>query len=495
MTHSSTDVFLGINALNHDASVALVQQDGSQDQLLFAAHAERYSRIKNDPNLNCEMIENCLQYGKPTAVYWYDQPWLKATRKLVSGERPVYQSITKQLRRVGLGHLQVRTTRHHRAHAAMGYFTSTFRDAAVLVLDAIGEWNCTTVWAAKDNQLNLKFAVNYPHSMGLFYSAVTQALGLKPNEEEYILMGMAAYGAPIYADEMIADLFDCWNPPNLKLTANLHRGLGNYFSDRGWTNEMHIAASAQEIVQRYIRQCAAWIRAVLRKQNLVLVGGVALNCVANSMIRDTEIYQNIWVPPNPGDAGLALGAIAAHRRRHIPLDHAYLGYDINQPLDVSAVAAALKLGEIIGVANGRAEFGPRALGNRSILADPRGPHIKDQVNAIKQRQEFRPFAPVILAEKASDYFADVKHDQRFMQWTNTCLSPGDLPAVCHIDNSSRVQTVPDDGSNIRKILELWHAETGCPLLLNTSLNIKGEPLVNTWADAERFGRLHGIKVF
>jgi carbamoyltransferase len=490
MTHSSTDMLLGINALNHDASIALVHGT----EVKFAAHSERYSRIKNDRLLNKGIVEDMLQYGTPSRILCAGNPFVEASRRLYSGERPVWSNIKQHLRDVGLGDIPVTYTAHHESHAAMGYYTSGFDRAAVVVMDAVGEWNCTSIWLGEGDRLTRQLTVNYPDSFGLFYSAMTKAIGLKPNEEEYILMGMAALGKPIHVQELLEDLFDDFSPPYLSLKDNLHRGVGDYIKDKEW-DDADVAASTQAIAEQYIVGCANYVKKEYRIRNLVLVGGVALNCVANGKIRDRGWFDGIWVPPNPGDAGLSLGAVLPLTKTQINFNTAFLGYDIKRTLSTAAVVDALLSEKIIAVANGRAEFGPRALGNRSILADPRGPTIKDSVNAIKRREEFRPFAPVILEEHAKDYFANIGHNQRYMQWTNDCVFPDQFPAICHFDGSSRVQTVPKDFSTIRFILEEWYNRTGCPMLLNTSLNIKGEPLVNTWADAERFSQLHSVKVF
>jgi carbamoyltransferase len=207
------------------------------------------------------------------------------------------------------------------------------------------------------------------------------------------------------------------------------------------------------------------------------------------------MFKNIWVPPNPGDAGLSLGAVLAVTRKQAVFDHAYLGTDIGRDLDIGSVIQSLLDSGIVGVANGRAEWGPRALGNRSLLADPRGSDVKDRVNAIKKREEFRPFAPVILEEHAEKYFRNIRYNQRYMQWTNECLYPEQFPAIVHVDGTSRIQTVPNNNTSIRRILEAWYERTGCPMLLNTSLNIKGEPLVNTWDDALRFSKLNEVIVY
>jgi carbamoyltransferase len=224
------------------------------------------------------------------------------------------------------------------------------------------------------------------------------------------------------------------------------------------------------------------------------MGGVALNCLANRNLG--EYFENIWIMPNPGDAGSSLGAAALEYGRRVNWVNAYLGHRIPGPYPVTPILDALLSDGICGVASGRAEFGPRALGNRSLLADPRGPNIKDRVNEIKRRQKFRPFAPVILEELVDTYFDMPRgfSNSRYMQVIARCRVPDLFPAVIHVDGTSRVQTVPKDGSNVRQLLEAWYAKTGCPMLLNTSLNIRGKPMVNNRTDADRFEKLYNVKV-
>jgi carbamoyltransferase len=379
----------------------------------------------------------------------------------------------------------------------MGFYTSKFEDAAVIVVDAIGEWDTTTVWSADNKGLKCIFRNTYPNSMGLFYSAATQAVGLKPNEEEYILMGMAAFGKPIYAQILKDKLFKTWDGPRSKLKYNLHRGMKQWITVQK-ADHADFAASVQKIFEEYMISLCAFAQVRVPSKNLIIAGGAALNCAANGILDSipNKSFEHIWVPPNPGDAGLSLGAIAYHTKQHIDFQHAYLGYDIKKHIDVRSVIDYLVQNQVVGVANGRAEFGPRALGNRSILADPRGPDVKDRVNAVKKREPFRPFAPAILAEHANGYF-DLKHnDYGYMQFAVNCRQPDLYPAIVHVDGTSRVQTVPKNSPSIlRPILEAWYERTGCPMLLNTSMNIKGEPLVNTEWDARMFSNQHKIATF
>jgi carbamoyltransferase len=225
------------------------------------------------------------------------------------------------------------------------------------------------------------------------------------------------------------------------------------------------------------------------------MGGVALNCLANRHLG--KYFDNIWIMPCPGDAGSSLGAAALVYGKRVNWTGAFLGHDITGPYPTDSIVDHLVTHGIVGVASGRAEFGPRALGHRSLLADPRGSEIKDRVNEIKRRQKFRPFAPIILEELVDTYFDMPRGfpDSRYMQVIARCRVPDLFPAVIHVDGTSRVQTVPKDGSNVRQLLEAWYAKTGCPMLLNTSLNIRGEPMVNNRTDADRFETLYGVKVY
>jgi carbamoyltransferase len=304
-------------------------------------------------------------------------------------------------------------------------------------------------------------------------------------------MGMAGWGTPQWTEIMRDVLLE--DPEQLRFKQNLHTGFDADFLG-GATNE-DIAASAQQLTEYLIHQVMTRARNFGWSNNLVYMGGVALNCLANRRLG--EYFDNIWIMPCPGDAGSSLGAAALAYGGCVQWTGADLGCNIPGDYPVHSTMAALLHDRIVGVASGRAEFGPRALGNRSLLADPRGADIKDQVNAIKRRQKFRPFAPVILEEMADQYF-DFRHgwnNSRYMQSVARCRRPDAFPAICHVDGTSRVQTVARNGSGIRQLLEAWYARTGCPMLLNTSLNIRGEPMVNDRADADRFQTAYNISVF
>jgi carbamoyltransferase len=484
-----TKYILGISAGFHDAAAALINSSGD---IVFAGHSERYSKQKNDKNIHFALLNEFCEYNIDTIAY-YERPLIKQLRRLRSGEGVDFGSLTtRQILKQQLGSwLQylprhIKSYNHHLSHAAAGFQTSPYTKATVVVIDAIGEFDTVSIYAARYDaqghaQYHKLWGQRYPRSIGLFYSAITQRIGLHPMDEEYITMGMAAYGEPRYVEEL-----------RPLLSENLHIGIDPEFLS-GASNE-DIAASAQVLTEQLIYNIMCYAREFKWSSNLVYMGGVALNCLANRKLG--EYFENIWIMPCPGDAGSSLGAAALAYGKRINWTNAYLGHTIPGEYPVSSIIDSLLHDRICGVASGRAEFGPRALGNRSLLADPRGPDIKDRVNAIKRRQQFRPFAPVVLEEYADLYFEMPRGwvDSRYMQIVGRCKYPDVFPAVIHIDGTSRIQTVPKDGSGIRKLLEAWYKLTDCPMLLNTSLNIRGEPMVNDRADADRFEKLYGVKV-
>lgn len=491
---------LGISAGFHDAAAAVINRQGD---ILYAAHSERYSKVKNDANLCRDMMDDIMDQFPIAHVAYYETPWKKQLRRLYSGEGIEWNKLsakkilTEQFG--GYAHIPSYSSHsHHLSHAAAGFQTSPYDRATVVIIDAIGEWDTISIWGAEYDsrgraQYKRLWGQRYPHSIGLFYSAMTQKVGLKPNEDEYILMGMAAYGSLGY--EYSADLKSqvVTNEWNITFQENLHTG----FHDRKWdrVQDTNMASAAQDVAENLIYNVMRRARDFNWSTNLVYMGGVALNCLANRSLG--EYFENVWIMPNPGDAGSSLGAAALAYGRRVNWVNAYLGHNIPGTYPVTPILDSLLSNGICGVASGRAEFGPRALGNRSLLADPRGTDIKDRVNAIKRRQKFRPFAPVILEEMADQYFDFSRgwHNSRYMQSVSQCRDPDRFPAICHVDGTSRVQTVPRDGSGIRELLEKWFVLTDCPMLLNTSLNIKGEPMVNDRADADRFEQQYGVKVY
>ena len=439
----------GISSGFHDAAWCYLEDQ----EILEAHHSERHTRIKNDPNLPAKGI----LVGKTA---YYEKPFKKNVRRWLYG----HPTMSKPYFRVD------KYIDHHWSHAAASYYTRPFNQEPVcVVIDAIGEWDTASIWYNKKK----KWSMKYPKSLGLFYSAMTDYIGLKPNEDEYIMMGMAAYGE---------------NPVDLSefLQYNLHRGCrGANISDQH--TEEDIALGAQSLLEKEVIKIMK--RARKYSSHLCYGGGVALNCVANSKFY--YMFDDVWIFPNPGDAGGALGAAAAYNNKRLNYTDCYLGTEIDRDVNPKEVVNYLLNHSYCGIANGRAEFGPRALGNRSLIADPRL-DIKDTVNQIKRRQKFRPFAPAIMEEWAEQYFTGPMNE--YMQYVS--IANHDFHSVTHVDGTARVQVVKKDCKSIlRPILEEWYEKTRCPMLLNTSLNIKGQPIVDNISDADEFERKYNVRVF
>ena len=494
--------YLGVSSGFHDAAISLIDDSGN---ILFAGHSERYNKEKHTKHLCMDIVNDALSYSTSSniEVHYYERPFVKYLRQLRAGENPALSNLsTKQIIGEGLLHkifdgrkVKVHTHNHHLSHAAAGFQTSPYDDATVVVIDAIGEFDTISIynaWYDKNGVAKYKklWGQRYPDSIGLFYSAMTQRVGLKPLDEEYILMGMAAYGKSKSVDKMSNELIESYK--DITFRDNLHTGVSDTFLEG--VDEMDIAHSTQLIAEQLIMNVISKAKSLGGSKNLVYGGGVALNCLANRLLGD--YYDNIWIMPNPGDAGSSLGAACLGYGKAVNWTNAFLGHDISGDYPANHIIDCLLTNKIVGVASGRAEFGPRALGHRSLLADPRGQEIKDKVNEIKRRQKFRPFAPIILEERADMYFDMPRgfDNSRYMQVIARCRHPHIFPAIVHHDGTSRVQTVPNDGSGIRELLEKWYLLTGCPMLLNTSLNIRGEPMVNDRNDADRFEKLYNVKV-
>jgi carbamoyltransferase len=490
---------LGISALNHDASVTLLDNK----EILFSGHAERYSKIKNDSFLNTPLLTDCLKYGEPDKVVFFERPYLKKSRQLYARQyNEVFSTTPSQYLKSFNINSKIHYIQHHTSHACASYFTSPYDESAIVVIDAIGEWETCTIWYVKGNQFEKRYSVRYPNSLGLWYSAMTQRLGLKPQEDEYILMGMAGWGTQDHKlkNSIRKDFFNNSVLP-IKLKNNLHKGCldwnPEYYPDDGSDDwKFNIAANVQWICEEEIYKVFELARRLVPEtKNMCYGGGVALNCVANSIIAE-ELYPSLWIIPNPGDAGSSLGCASAYLGEHVNWKNTFLGYDIKGRYPIKKVLDELYQNNIVGVASGRAEFGPRALGNRSLLADPRGSYIKDEVNKIKKRQEFRPFAPAVLEEQAHTIFDMPVKKSQYMQFVAKCKYPEKYPAICHIDNTSRVQTVSkDDNPNFYNLINKFYKQTGCPMVLNTSLNIKGQPIVNNYHDGVEFSRKYNVKVY
>jgi len=573
---------LGISAFYHDSAAALVC-DG---QITAAAQEERFSRKKHDARFPARAIGYCLSAGGLDLldldyIVFYDKPLVKFERLLETylayapkgfrsflAAMPVWlkeKLYLKSLLKKELATLAgskilppLLFTEHHQSHAASAFFPSPFPRAGVLCLDGVGEWATTTAWLGEGHQLTPSWEIDFPHSLGLLYSAFTYYTGFKVNSGEYKLMGLAPYGEPKYVDPILNHLIDV-KPDG---TFRLNMDYFNYATGLTMTNqrfdrlfggpprqpeskitqrEMDIASSIQWVTEEIVLRLAKTVAQSLDVDRLCLAGGVALNCVANGRILRAGIFEDIWVQPAAGDAGGALGAALAvwHQYCDRPsqskgqsigqdkMQGAYLGPSFTEEeildylklvkapfhrLDdaqlMPQVAEILAQGNVVGWFQGRMEFGPRALGGRSILGDPRSEKMQSVMNLkIKYRESFRPFAPSVLAERVSDYFeldcsspymlivAPVKENlhvpmtaaqQQLLGFDRLKVPRSQIPAVTHVDYTARVQTVHEE-TNPRYYELIRHFEelTGCAVLVNTSFNVRGEPIVCTPEDAYR----------
>ena len=482
--------YLGWSEGFHDAAATIINDKGD---IVFASHSERFSGNKHEKNISIELKTHIDYHYDIDHYAFFEKPLLKKSRQLYAGQ---YKTVFNKRQ---LAWAPNTTFHHHMSHAAATFQTSPYDEASAVVIDSIGEWDCTSIWHCSYDKngkavYKKKWSEKYPNSIGLWYTALTHFVGLRPLDEEYIFMGMAAFGKlEVALIEKLEVLFD----------HNLHKGIPETLIDElglKYYKDVDVAYNAQIVLEDRLKDI--FDKALSYSKNVVYGGGVALNCVANTKLHN-QCEGNLWVFPNPGDAGGSLGAAALAYGKQINWEHPYLGHKMEQTqyrnteeMGQQIVAYLLK-NKICGIAHGAAEFGPRALGNRSLIADPRGKDIKDRVNEIKKRQKFRPFAPCVLEERVDEWFNPgiiTPYMQHVVQArTNTQKQ---LPAVIHKDGSCRVQTIHKDEPTIfRRVIEIFHQKTGVPVLLNTSLNIRGEPMVNGINDAVRFEEKYGVKVF
>lgn len=571
---------LGISAFYHDSAAALI----GEGKILAAAQEERFSRKKHDARFPAQALRYCLSEAgigirDLDCVVFYDKPLVKFERLLETylahaprgfrsfvAAMPVWLKEKLYLKNVLRRELAaiadcknrdlppLRFTEHHQSHAASAFFPSPFERAAVLCLDGVGEWATTTLWLGENNRLIPQWEQDFPHSLGMLYSAFTYYTGFKVNSGEYKLMGLAPYGEPRYVDTIREHLIDLKDDGTFRLDMryfNFATGLtmtGPRFHDLFGgpprqpespvtQQDMDLARSIQEITEEVVLRLARTAHAETGAENLCLAGGVALNCVANGRLSREGPFQNLWIQPAAGDAGGALGAALAvwheyHEQPRVPepndgMRGAYLGiaYDNAQIqtyldsigakyefLDDAAlfprVAQLLARENVVGWLQGRMEFGPRALGGRSILGDARSRKMQSVMNLkIKYRESFRPFAPSVLEEKVAEFFeldstspymllvAPVEEklrvpmtpeQEQLFGIDKLNIPRSSVPAITHVDYSARVQTVSArTNPRYHALLQAFEAETGCGLLVNTSFNVRGEPIVCSPEDAYR----------
>ncbi len=574
------NTILGISAYYHDSAAALV----SAGELAAAAQEERFTRKKHDAGFPANAVRYCLEQAGQRLqnidfIVFYDKPLVKFDRLLETylafapqgfrsfvAAMPIwlkdklFLKSTLKAELAALGQIKEKAlppllfTEHHQSHAASAFFPSPFAKAAVLCLDGVGEWATSSVWLGEGNTLTAQWELDFPHSLGLLYSAFTYFTGFKVNSGEYKLMGLAPYGEPKYVDIILDQLLDLKEDGTFRLNMEYfnyatgltmtHRRFDTLFGGPPRQpesplsqREMDIARSIQGVTEEIMLRLCRTVHRELGVDYLCLAGGVALNCVANGRILREGPYRDIWIQPAAGDAGGALGAALSVWHEYLgqprrvngadTMQGAYLGpryrnEEIATYLDsigaryqrledaelLPRLAEILASDQVVGWFQGRMEFGPRALGGRSIIGDPRSPKMQSVMNLkIKYRESFRPFAPAVKAGKVADWFelqhaspytllvAAVKADKRIPMTSEQQQLFGidklnvprsAIPAVTHVDYSARIQTVhPDTNPRFHRLLDHFEARTGCPMLVNTSFNVRGEPIVCTPADAYR----------
>jgi len=571
-------IVLGISGFYHDSAAALIKSG----EIIAAAQEERFSRKKHDPRFPSNAINYCLEEAfieadEIDAIVFYDnqiktfdriikncmyvgenslEQFDKSTRSFLGSKMWLEDHVKKSIGTLGkLDKLLF--TEHHMSHAASAFYPSPYEKAAILTVDGVGEWTTTSIGFGNGNKLELHKEIHYPHSLGLLYSTFTYYCGFKVNSGEYKLMGLAPFGEPIYYDIIKNNLIDVKSDGSYRLNMDYFGYMDRMFMTNDkfhdlfgglprepesiiTIKEMNIAASIQRVIEELIIDLASYAKKETGANNLVLAGGVALNCVANGKLQQQKIFDDIWIQPAAGDAGGALGSalLVSHeyfnvkrvknKSKRDSQKGSYLGpqystSEVKAYLDrnnypykcivdkgqlSSTIADLLASGKIVGYMSGRMEFGPRSLGARSILGDPRNQKTQSVMNLkIKYRESFRPFAPSVLQEDVGDYFdincespymllvAPVKEDRcnvtDTLDETNSedmlkiiNQSRSDIPAVTHVDYSARVQTVHrDDKADFYDVINAFKQKTGYSLLVNTSFNVRGEPIVCSPKDA------------
>ena len=472
--------YCGFSEYFHDAGLAFVNEDGS---IPFAAHAERYSGRKFDNRLHDDLLK-MIKDDDHVTFYEDHSIRQKNVAKMEFGQ------LGQQHALVMLNALDYDDfITHHQSHAAAGFYTRPWEsseDTITLTVDGVGEWQTMGMY---NHKMELLKQWEHPVSLGLFYTQVTKLSGLRTLEDEFVTMGMSAYGNDVCSQE-IWDFF--W-----AMKANTSRaGYRSFFSDlfskhTKWDMSTSIQVFAERIFMHLAKECAD-----MGYKKLVVSGGCAQNIIAMTKIKESGLFEDMHVAVAPTDAGSALGDAAWTYCKQTGNDRvkwkdAFLGHDMGCTINPKEVVAHLLKEEHCGIASGKAEFGPRALGNRSLIADPRK-DVKDTVNRIKKRQAYRPFAPAILEEFADEYFEGPMNE--YMQYQ--AVAKHDYKSVTHHDGTARVQIVKKNSNSIfRKVIEEFYEQTGVPMLLNTSLNIRGMPMVNNHKDVTRFEEKYGTAVF
>ncbi len=563
-------LILGISAFYHDSAVAILK-DG---EVIYAAQEERFSRKKHDHSFPEKALRNAVDYlqidfNDIDVVVFYEKPFLKFDRLIStymqfapSGVKSFIQAMPVWFKeKLFIKHLIQEKTKnenivfvkHHESHAASAFYPSPFNKAAIITVDGVGEWDTLTIGKGEGNKIEIYKTIEFPHSLGLLYSAFTYFTGFRVNSGEYKLMGLAPYGEPLYVNKIYDNLIDVKKDGSFRLNLdffNFHIGLT--MTNKKFAKlfgapprkpetkirqiDMDLAASVQVVLEEIMEKIVNYTKETVGGDNLVLAGGVALNCVANGKILKKQIFKNIWIQPAAGDAGGSVGAAYYYWFNYLNKERkadnlndfqkgSFLGPSysddyIKKYLDNNSIkytklsdeeipdkiASLIESQKVVGVFHGRMEFGPRALGHRSIIGDARSKDMQRIMNLkIKFRESFRPFAPSVLEEKVGDYF-DFDYPSRYMLLVYNIkkekrkvdeeivkqqrglkkleIEKSDVPAITHVDFSARVHSVDKETNPFfYKIIKAFYEKTGCPIIINTSFNVRGEPIVNNPEDA------------
>lgn len=461
----------GWTGISYDASLAVFEDN----EIQFAAKSELYSGVKNDKHLNNDIIQQALKFGNPQKIYFYEKPLLKKSRQLWAGQYNLLrkETPTTYMRKFFPKAPKITTSSHHSSHAALCYYTSKYTDSSILIIDNIGEWETISIWQGKSGELKKLWSQRYPHSIGIWYSAMIQRIGLTPKKDEFAFMDIAAYGNSSKYYQLIRNDFIEKYPtlidPRTVFVDNYHRGCLGWRTDLNTVNDfVDIAAATQKIYEEIFVEYTKIARKLTGMNSIVIGGDCAFNSDANVLA--SKYFENVWVPKNPDDSGSSIGCVLAHKKQFMPLTGAYSechGHNIKGEYPVEKIIQELHERGFATVAEDCDKFGSRCCGSRNILADPLRPDIKDTVIEIKQCSEFQTFSAAILEEYAEEYFEmprNMKHSP-FMKFSIKCKDPAKFSSVVNSKGMSRIQTVGKDAGPIRNILEMWYEQSGYPVLL------------------------------
>lgn len=488
-------IIWGVSAYSSEA--AIVVFDTTDKKILFASLSERYSKSINDNTLNYGLIYDALKFGNPKKIIFYEDPILKGLKHFAAKDykRLFTCSSLHKTRKVLNEYLNYKVdidfVEHQQSHAGWAYL-SPFDEAAILIVDSINSMETATIWKYSNNTLKKIWSIDYPDSLELFYSAYTEKIGYIPNLEEFMLMDISELGVPILTESIYKDLFNS----DLKIKYNLSKGIKNTILSYKRYRDFDIASSVQRVFEEKILEYCKKAKELTGCKNIIFGGRSALNGLTNTKI--SYIFDNVWIVPNPVDSGAVIGAIANYIGEKIPFESLFVGYNIKEKYPIYAILKSLVHNNIALIANGKAEFYSKSLGNRTILGNPKLNRIVDKVNDIKKREKYRPFTVSILEDVFKEYFVVPEniHSSRYAEFSFKNNYKILYPGITSSSGMSKVHTVSnEDNPNLYNLLVEFYDRTGCPMLLNTGLNILGRPMLNDEIDIKNFERFHNYEIF